>query len=71
MRIAELMERLKDVGATNISEIKYLHESFHKIEEQKESMATGYQQNISFMDQQIKKLTASIQLKQINIRSLE
>ena len=31
LRIAELMERLKDVGATNINEIKYLHESFHKI----------------------------------------
>ena len=34
-------------------------------------MTTGYQENISFMDQQVKKLTASLELKQIAIRTLE
>lgn len=60
LKIRELMERLKDTGAVNANEMKVLHESFHKIESEKEAMSTGYAENIGFLDQQLKKLTASL-----------
>ena len=42
-KIRELMERLRDTGAMNSNEMKVLHESFHKIESEKEAMVSGYQ----------------------------
>lgn len=55
----------------NSNEMKVLHESFHKIESEKEAMTTGYQENIGFLDQQLKKMTASLELKQAEIRTLQ
>ena len=42
-KIRELMERLRDTGAMNSNEMKVLHESFPKIESEKEAMVSGYQ----------------------------
>ena len=47
----------------NTGELKDLHESFHKIEVEKESLASEYQNNITFMTHQISKLTVANETK--------
>ena len=43
----------------NASELKNLHQSFHKIESEKELMSNEYQANVGFLNQQIAKLSVS------------
>jgi len=52
------MDRLKTSGDVNDNEVKNLHQSFHKIESEKEVMTTEYQANVGFLNNQIAKQTA-------------
>ena len=47
-----------------------MHESFHKIEVEKEGLAADYQNNITFMTQQIAKLTTSNDTKNAELKRL-
>ena len=47
----------------NASEMKNMHESFHKIETEKEVMTHEYQTNVGFLNQQISKLTSANEIK--------
>ena len=69
-RIAELLQRIKEAGDMNDSEMKNLHQSFHQIETEKETMVNEYQANISFLNQQIAKLTNANELKNNEIKQL-
>ena len=50
--------------------MKDLHESFHKIEVEKEAAASEYQNNITFMTQQIAKLTTQNETKNAELKKL-
>ena len=50
--------------------MKNLHESFHKIETEKENISTDYQANVGFLNQQIAKLQANNDLKNTEISQL-
>lgn len=50
--------------------MKHLHESFHKIETEKEMMTSQYQANVGFLNQQIAKLTSNNELKNNEIKKL-
>ena len=54
----------------NQNEMKTLHESFHKIETEKESMTNEYQANVGFLNQQIAKLTSNNEVKNNEIKML-
>lgn len=54
----------------NQNEMKTLHESFHKIETEKESMTSEYQANVGFLNQQIAKLTSNNEVKNNEIKML-
>ncbi len=57
MRIEHLQERIKQSAEQNDNETKNLHQSFHQIESEKELMASEYQTNVGFLNQQISKMT--------------
>ena len=50
--------------------MKDLHESFHKIEVEKENLSSEYQKNITFMTQQIAKLTTANEVKNTELKKL-
>ena len=58
-RIKQLTDRLKDTDNLNAGELKNLHQSFHKIESEKELMTNEYQTNVGFLNQQVAKLASS------------
>ena len=70
-RAVQLQDHIKETGDLNTSELKNLHESFHKIEVEKENMVHEYSTNTTFMTQQITKLTASNDAKNAEIKKLQ
>ena len=56
-RIEHLQERIKETAEMTDNEMKNLHQSFHQIESEKELMASEYQTNVGFLNQQLSKLT--------------
>lgn len=70
MTIQELKERQSHSGQSNSSEINNLQQSLSKVANEKETMSNEYQSNITFLNQQITKLTASNELKNNEIREL-
>ena len=56
-RIEDLQERIKENAEMNDNQMKNLHSSFHNIESEKELMASEYQTNVGFLNQQLSKLT--------------
>lgn len=54
----------------NQAEVKTLHESFHKIETEKQSMTNEYQANVGFLNQQLAKLNSTIDIKNNEIKAL-
>lgn len=69
-RNTSLLDRIKESGDVNTGELKNLHESFHKIEVEKESLTSEYQNNITFMTQQIAKLTSANEVKNAEVKKL-
>lgn len=68
--ISQLKDRIKEFGEANAGEMKNLHESFHKIETEKESMTNEYQTNVAFLTQQVAKLQGTIDLKNTEIKQI-
>ena len=52
------------------NEMKNLHQSFHQIESQKQLMASEYQTNVGFLNQQLSKLTVKNETLNATIKSL-
>jgi hypothetical protein len=69
-RITDLGENLKSRGELNASEMKNLHESFHKINSEKESIESEYQKNITNLHLQLSKANATNELKTSEIKKL-
>jgi hypothetical protein len=69
-RIEHLMDRIKTAEDMNDKEVKNLHQSFHKIESEKEVMSTEYQANVGFLNNQISKQTATNESKNEQIKKL-
>jgi hypothetical protein len=64
------LDSLRERGEVNASELKSLHESFHMITSEKEIMASEYQSNVTFLNQQIAKLNTISEIKTKEITKL-
>lgn len=48
-----------------------MHQSLHNITSHKQEVSAGYLENIAFLDQQIKKLTVALEVRNVELKNLE
>ena len=63
--IKALNYKLAHAGDSNSKELHNLHQSLHNITSEKHEVSAGYLENISFLDQQIKRLTATLEVRNV------
>lgn len=64
-------ESLAQHGSSNSKQIEHLHQSLHQITSSKHESTSGYQENMAFLDQQIKRLTSTLEIRNVEIKTLE